>query len=163
MLFSSLKARLAATSLLYACQLLISNNEWQGDCKWRRKWACNSKGNYEKGSMRRNLVSSWRLPSSLGASGWRKSWGQQSWGMLSPGHTVGQRPQDAYTWGQVHLGMCAAKDVRSMAMAGAGYFLYLTNNRNSWSEKFQKVVFQNIQVKALGMTSITIETLFSIT
>ena len=83
--------------------------------------------------------------------------------MLSPGHTVGQRPQDANTWEHVHLGMCAAKGVQSMAMAGAGYFLYLTNNRNSWTEEFQKVVFQNIQVKALWMTSITIETLFSVT
>lgn len=34
--------------------------------------------------------------------------------MLSPGHTAGQGPpEDMYTWGHVHLGMCAPDCVHS--------------------------------------------------
>lgn len=155
MLLSSLKARLAATSLLFSCQLVISKQWVTGRLKRRRIRACSGKGGWWEGVREEKWSISWRLPSSPGASGWRKRWGQQSWGMPAPGHTAQQRPRDVYTWAHVHLGMCAVWGVQAMAMAG----VRISSVPDQWQKflewKIPESSFQNTQVKALWMTSIT--------
>lgn len=105
----------------------------------------------EMGSMRRHYPST-RLEAALftGSFRMKKRARSAELGMLPSGHTVGQGPQDTYTCGHAHLGMCAAKGLQTMTMAGAGYFLYLDNERNSWSENFWKVVFRTSKLKLFG-------------
>ena len=61
-----------------------------------------------------------------------------------------------YTWGCVRLGVC-----KPWQWLGAEYFLYLTSDKNSSSEKFQKVVFRRPKLKLFGWQVLQI--LFNIT
>ena len=74
---------------------------------------------------------------------------------LGRGHST-HIPRDTYTWGHVIMGCVQLRVCKPWQEAwhGAGYFLYWANDRNSWRKKIAESSFQNIQVKALWMTSI---------
>ena len=61
-----------------------------------------------------------------------------------------------YTWGCVRLGVC-----KPWQWLGAEYFLYLTSDKNSLSEKFQKAVFRTPKLKLFAWQVLQI--LFNIT
>lgn len=50
-----------------------------------------------------------------------------------------------HTWGWVPLGVCKPRQWQ-----GSEYLLYLTSDKNSLSEKFQKVVFRTPKLKLFG-------------
>lgn len=154
MLLSSVKARLAATSLFFASQLVISKQWVTGQLHRKKEGDTHQhRGVRRRVSMRRNY-SSIRLDAAVLPG----SFGVKNKVRLTELRKPVSQPQ---RWGQAYLGICAASVCTPLAVAGEEGFLWLPSDRHAGSQEFQKIVFSSSQLKLFGWQ--ILEILFNFT